>query len=98
MNKLRKQFTINFYNEQKFNEETDFQKIIKIKDHILKLSKNENKFDDNDLIKYVNDTKKLKKFIKLKNKFEDNVQHIYKILCWRKESGLSNLTLHSFPR
>lgn len=100
MNKLRRQLT-NCSIKSIPTEEIDFYSVVEVKNHILKLDKeNEDAFDEKDIAKYVNDSKYLRKFlIKTKgNCVEESIQFASNILHWRKEIGLTKLSLNSFPK
>lgn len=98
VNKLRRQLT-NSSIKSVPTDEIDYYTVVEIKNHLLKLDKeNEDAFDEKDVQKYVNDTKYLRKFIQRKGNVDTSVQFISNILHWRKELGLSKLSLNSFPR
>lgn len=98
MNKLRRQLTNSSIKSIPI-EEIDYYTVIEVKNHLLKLKKeNEDAFEEKDFLKYVHDTKQLRRFIQRKGKVEDSVKYCSNILHWRKELGLHKLTLSSFPR
>ena len=95
MNKLRRQST---NSSIKSTDEIDYHTVAEIKNHILKLHKeNEDAFSEEDVEKYIKDTKFLKRFV-IKGSIEDSVQFIKSILHWRKDFGLHKLSFNSFPK
>ena len=98
VSKLRRQLT-NSSIKSVPADEIDYYTVIEIKNHLLKLDKEtEDAFDEKDVQKYVNDTKYLRKFIQRKGNVDASIKFISNILHWRKELGLSKLSLNSFPR
>lgn len=95
--KLRRQLT-NCSIKSVPTDELDYYTVIEIKNHLMKLNKeNEDAFDESDFNKYVMDTKYLRKFI-IKGGVEESTKFISNILHWRKEEGLPKLTINNFPR
>lgn len=98
MNKLRRQMT-NSSIKSIPNEEIDYYTVIEVKNHLVKLNKeNEDAFEEKDFLKYVNDTKQLRRFIQRTGKVDESVKYCSNILHWRRELGLYKLSLASFPR